>query len=344
VDLLDKKLKLTIIIGLAIVVAVPSFISLGYVIKNTGIFENERMIDESDTIDLIPTPNSNISVGYSIHESKNADNYYYDFEFIFNVIQGIEPNFTYHERVFNETQFYVTIKANHGLEFFTFFYVLNMTEFQEDNSQVIVQKEMYSSQKFENLEVKIKYNSMSINDSITIIGGAKGLIFREAPITAEDITQCSGIMHFWINQNSYNLSYTITSNFLMTYTMNSSVLPNLELRMGDIHIMDSSIGIPCIPWASPGYYSTEQNITFSHQYAYTIFEFYVGVNFGYVNVEYEIIPFSEIQDEKITKLRNTLLIATGSTFLVYIIVISCMINQQRIYQERKNDRIWYRRK
>ncbi|TFG21026.1 MAG: hypothetical protein EU530_01680 [Promethearchaeota archaeon] len=345
---MDKKLRLTIILGFVVVIAVPSFISLGYVIKNTGIFDIERMINESDNIELVPTPNSNISVEYSILESKNTESFHYDFEFLFNIIHGIEPNFTYHDQIYNETQLYLTIKANHGLEFFTFFSVLNMTKFQEDNSQIIVQKVMDSSQRFENLNFKIEYDSLSINGSITIIGGAKVLTFREAPITAEDISQYSGIMHFWINENSYNLSYTITSNFLMTYTLNSFVTDNPKLQMGNIQIIGwngtrgsgvASIGFPCTPWASPGYYSTEKNTTFSLQYPYIIFEFNVGVNYGSVDVRYEIIPLSEIKDERIMKLRNTLLITTGSTLLLYLIVISCMINQ-----ERKYDIFWYSRK
>jgi hypothetical protein len=345
---MDKKLKLTLIIGFAVVIAVPSFISLGYVIRKTEIFTKESMIDESDTIELVPTPNSNISVGYSILESKNTDNYYYDFEFIFNVIQGIEPNFIYNGRVFNETQLYVTIKANYGLEFFTFFYVMNMTQFQEDNSYILIQKKMESSGKFENLIVDIFFNSISMNGSIICIGAGRRLRFREATITVEDVSQYSGLMHFWINENSYNLSYTVTSNYFMAYTLNSSVVANLELQMGFIQILGSngtyatyisSIGFPCTPWASPGYYSTESNKSYWNPYPYICFEFNVGVNIGAVEVEYEIIPLSEIKDEGIVKLRNTLLIATGSTLLVFLITLSCMINQ-----ERKYDILWYRRK
>ena len=124
-------------------------------------------------------------------------------------------------------------------------------------------------------------------------------------------------------------------------------MTNPELQSGYIQIIGKSgtsglglgsLGIPCAPWASPGYYSTQKNITFSQQAPHICFEFNVAVNFGGAEVEYEIVPLSEIRDVEIAKLGRTLLIASGSAVLVYAIVLSCLINQ-----ERKYDIFWFRR-
>ena len=318
---------------------------MGYFLINSHIFDDNSLVDKSGITELHPTPLSDISLYYSVKEIKNFDQYQYEFDFTFDIVQGIEPNFTSNGLIFNQTQLYISIKANYQLDFYTFFQILNMTEFQVDDSQVIVQKSMKSAQRLENLVINVQYVSISEGQGMFVaIGGTKYLFSKATVITTDDGENFSGTMHFWINGNSYNLSYSILSRYYMYYSLNSSV-GDVELFSGYISIIGSNgthstgigtISFPFFPAQPPGNYSSSSNRSLVNPYTHICFEFTVGIAFSGAEVEYEIIPQSEILDVQRKQLLKLILTSSGITFLVYLIVLGCMINQ-----ERKYDAFWY---
>ena len=329
---MNKKRIWTIIIGIVIILAVPTSILLSNYLNN----KNEDLIDVSGNQFINPTPESNITLSYSFKENLIQNKYIYQFEFIFKIIEGIELNFTWNDRIYNNSQIYLSIKANYGLEFYAAFLVMNMTEFHGNNSQLYFQKEMESPLRFENVVVEL--NMMSISEgeySNTGIGGGITLFQKEQYITVEDISDFSGNMYFWINENEYNLSYEIFPDLSIYYTLNSTV-GDLELDIGQIIIQaingSSGTGIGSIYFPhSPGlqgYHSESVNFTLRKDYEHLSFHFIIGMNFIGSDMYYEIIPYSELLDQIKTERTDLLKKILNNTLIAILIVgaiLGCMI-------------------
>ena len=133
-----------------------------YILTNLQPFEDDSLLDGSSiNNDFRPTPNSEIDFSYSVKEIERYDHFSYQFNCSFNIIKGVEMNFTRDDQVFNRTQMYLSIKANSGLEFYTSISVLNMSEFRIGNSQIQLNINMESSEKFENLNLRLFQTSIS---------------------------------------------------------------------------------------------------------------------------------------------------------------------------------------
>ena len=318
-----------------IILAVPTTILLENYLDN----KSEDLIEVSGYQFINPTPESNINLSYSAVENQNQKNYIYQFDFIFKIFIGIKPNFTMNDRIFNNTQIYISIKANHGLDFYVTFLVLNMTEFHVNNSQVNYQKDMKSPLRFENLVVKLDMRSYSEGEGTRIIGGGITLFQKEQFITVEDISDFSGNLYFRINENEYNLSYEILPDLSVNYSLNSTV-GDLELNIGQITIMaknksiSTQIGAISFPYAPgpQGYLSQSTNTTLTNDYGNLAFELLIGRKLVGSEISYEIIPYSEFLDQLKSErkdlwnkiLRNSLLAIIGVGA-----VIGCMIKDQK---------------
>jgi len=338
---MDKKLKWVIAIGIVIILAVPSSILLIFYLQNIPSPKDERMIHQSGIYFIHPTPNSDIALTFSVRESQVEEHYLYQFNFTFDISKGVEPIFILNDRIYNNTQLYLSIKANNGLEFYTVVQILNTSEFLLDDSQVEIYYEIESSIRFDNLAVEFHKTSSS-NEGIGFmyIGGSTLLFSKEQSITVEDISDFSGTMHFWINENNYNLSYDIFPDLSVNYSVNSSI-GELELFIGQISILgtngtrSSQIGNFRFPFApeSPGYHSDSYNITLTTSYQHISFQFLIGVDIVALDLEYEIVPNSEILDqlaalveEQRQRLWKTLFNSTVMTILGVLTILGCMVN------------------
>ncbi|MBN2155231.1 MAG: hypothetical protein JW776_04255 [Candidatus Lokiarchaeota archaeon] len=344
---MDKRLKWTIIIGTIFILAVPSSNLLAYyIIIHSSLHEDDSMINRSGIYrNIHPTPDSDIDFSYSVKEIDLQDYFLYQFNFSFDILKGVEPNFTRLDQLFNRTQMYLCIRASVGLEFYTSMFVLNMSELQKDNSQVEIKTDMESSLRFENLDVKLYQSSISEEGGITIISGEIILPFRNSSISAENVYDFSGTIHFWINSNSYHLSYRVLLNSTLNliYCLNSSI-GDLELMTGQISIHGKTdnqrfqIGSIDFPYAPtpPGNYSQSSNITLTSAYQHICFEFLIGVEYGGPEIEYEILPIAEIlaqqkalEEQRRENFLKSLYTSTSITILIFLIILGSMVNYPR---------------
>lgn len=308
---------------------IPSGIFLvNFLVVSPAVDASVR-IQTSGTQYIQPTPNSNITLSYSVREMRIHKQYLYEFNFAFDIHKGVEPNFTSDTHsiiplLFNRTQIYLTIKANYGLTFYTVFLLTNMTEFQVDNSQVEVQYELSSPQRFENLLVGLFHSSFSEDGGMySSIGSGYYLFSKQNLIYVKDISNFSGDMYFWINENEYNLSYSLSSDFL-EYSVNSSV-GEIELKTASIYIGGSSFFyFPYVPNTSPGYYSHAINLTL-YGYSQISFEFRIGISMlGAACVKYEVLSKSEV----FGSLLKGLITSSIATLIGFIILLGCLVKDQ----------------
>ena len=336
---MDKRLKWSIAISVFILLAVPFGVVLKYYIENRPIPPDNSLIDVESGRTIAPTPSANIVTNYSIEEIQSQDEFLYKINITFNIIQGLEPEFYYHDRLFNFTKIDILIKANYDLEFYSVVQFLNMTEFFIDSSQLVYYREIVAPARFDNFKVVIDCSSMSADES-TIIGGGYNLFAKEQEIYIDNITTFSGNFYFWINENNYSLGFEIFSNGSLFYTMNS-IIGDLDLYVNQILILGingthgygiGSISIPNAPYYPPGSYSHSNNITLSRVYEWLVFEVMVGTSIVHTEIWYNVRPYPESTeqlDESKVEMWNEIYNYTASAGVVVAVFLGCMINTSR---------------
>ena len=165
------------------------------------------------------------------------------------------------------------------------------------------------------------------------------LFTKEQEIIIDDVTAFSGNLYFWINENNYSLGFEIFSNRSLFYTINSAI-GDLDLMFSQISVLGGtgshgyqlgSLYFPSAP-TPPGSYSETYNITLSSSYDYISFRLIAGTSYLRVEIEHEILPYtepSEEPNESRKELWNDLYNYTATTAVVVAIFLSCMILESR---------------
>ncbi len=343
---LDKRVKWVLVSVLILGLLVPPGLIITQYFIDFESPEDVSMIDTTRSITFNPTPNSEIQLTYQILENQSFEHFLYQLNFTFDIVKGVEPTFEYNDRTFNFTQIYLTIMANNKTNFVSFFEILNMTKFFVDESQVNLHKEIKSLFRLDNLQIGLQIDKISdgLEGPLVRIGSGIRLFTREKPIVVDDIYNFGGMLSFWVNENSYNLSFLVSPDNTLNYTLNSSI-GDLELYNGNIYIKEiyesGSMGIgsiyyPYAPGDPQGNYSISSYLNLSQFYEHLLFRINAGISWGGAEIEYEIIPYSQILAEQLVTeetrqkiLWKSLLNYFLLVCLIFGLFFGCMVNYKR---------------
>ena len=344
----DKRVKWIIIIGLIISLLIPPGVLIGIYMVNPQNLEDNSMVDFTRVLSFTPTPNSDINVHYSILENQTGEQFLYQFNFTFDILKGIESTYTDEVNgwVFNQTQLYISIKGNYDLEFYAIFFILNSSEFQVDDSQISIIRDLNITQRFENLSIKLRICRTTNGEEgpTHFLGGSLILFEKKKKIIVDDFSSFSGNMRIWIDENHYVFNYTAFQNHTLQYTLNSSI-GSLELLFAYLTIRtinDTSyteterIDLPFSPLQSSGNHTENSSINLTSDFIGLEFEINVAVEHLGIYIEYEFELLSDILAEQEVgekarrdKLRNSLFTYSLFVTIGIAVVLGCMVNYKR---------------